>query len=109
MDKLQDIWNRQYNFDDVAQKNAGRTRKNTVTERQVALMTELGELFNEMQNFKYWKHNKDIQIDKVKEEYADVLHFIISLGIDIFEDANDMYEWYVYKNNKNIQRQKNNY
>lgn len=108
-DKLQDIWNKQHNLDDIVLKKAKKTREETLSDRQVALLTEIGELANEMQNFKYWKHNKNIQLDKVKEEYADVLHFIISLGIDIFEDANDMYEWYVYKNNINLQRQKDNY
>lgn len=108
-DKLQEIWNRQYDFDCLAMGNAGVTRKETLANRQVALMTELGELFNEMQNFKYWKKNKDIKAENIKEEFADVLHFVMSLAIDIYEDTEDMIEWYRYKNNKNVKRQKDNY
>lgn len=109
MDRLQDMWNRQSALEEIVHKKANTTREKTLSDRQVALLTELGELANEMQNFKYWKHNKNVDLSKVKEEYADVLHFVLSLGIDIFEDANDLFEWYKFKNNKNLGRQERGY
>jgi dimeric dUTPase (all-alpha-NTP-PPase superfamily) len=48
-------------------------------EIRLALLVELGELANEVQSFKYWKDNKNINRDKILEEYADCLHFALSL------------------------------
>lgn len=109
-DRLKEIWERQQNFDNTAFQNAKTTREDTALHRKVALITEIGELFNEIPDFKYWKKNKNTEItDKAKEEFADVLHFVISLGIDIFKDEQEMFEWYCRKNNKNLERQRNGY
>lgn len=109
-DRLKEIWDRQQNFDNISHKNCGKTREQTQSDRRVALDTELGELYNELPNFKYWKKNKSTEItDKAREEFADCLHFLISLGIDIFRDEQEMFEWYCKKNNKNLERQRNGY
>ena len=109
-DRLKIIWDRQKRFDNIAFQNAATTREDTTLHRKVALITEIGELFNEIPDFKYWKKNKNTEItDKTKEEFADVLHFLISLGIDIFKDEQEMFEWYCKKNDKNLERQKNGY
>ncbi len=47
----------------------------------IALYTEVGEFANEVQSFKYWKKNKNIDEDKLLEEYADGLHFLMSFAI----------------------------
>lgn len=47
----------------------------------IALLVELGEFANEIQEFKYWKKHKNINKVKVLEEYADGLHFLTSLAI----------------------------
>lgn len=47
----------------------------------LALYVEIGELANEIQSFKYWKKNKRIDLNLIKEEYADGLHFLMSFGI----------------------------
>lgn len=109
-DRLKELWERQQNFDNTAFQNAKTTREDTALHRKVALITEIGELYNELPNFKYWKKNKNIEVtDKTKEEFADVLHFLISLGIDIFKDEQEMFEWYCRKNDKNLERQRNGY
>lgn len=109
-DRLQEIWNRQKHFDNTAFQNAKTTREDTALHRKAALITEIGELFNEIPDFKYWKKNKNTEItDKAKEEFADVLHFVVSLGIDIFRDEQEMFEWYCKKNDKNLLRQKTGY
>lgn len=109
-DRLQEIWERQQNFDNTAFQNAKTTREDTTLHRKVALITEIGELYNELPDFKYWKKNKTTEIaDTAKEEFADVLHFVISLGIDIFRDEQEMFEWYCKKNDKNLERQRNGY
>ncbi|CAL7908788.1 dUTPase [Fusobacterium necrophorum] len=109
-DRLKEIWERQQNFDNIAFQNAATTREDTTLHRKVALITEIGELFNEIPDFKYWKKNKNTEItDKTKEEFADVLHFVFSIGIDVFENEQEMFEWYCKKNDKNLLRQKTGY
>ena len=49
-------------------------------EKHLALKTELFELINEVESFKWWKKNKGKS--HILEEGCDVLHFIFSLAID---------------------------
>ncbi|KYM65936.1 hypothetical protein A2U16_09900, partial [Fusobacterium necrophorum subsp. funduliforme] len=61
-------------------------------------------------DFKCWKKHKNTEVtDTLKEEFIDVLHFLISLGIDVFQDEQEMFEWYCKKNDKNLERQRNGY
>ncbi|BAP39647.1 dUTP diphosphatase [Metamycoplasma canadense] len=46
----------------------------------IALLVELGEFANEIKAFKYWKKNKEIDRQKVLEEFADGIHFITSIS-----------------------------
>ncbi|WP_261788118.1 dUTPase [Fusobacterium necrophorum] len=109
-DRLKEIWERQKKFDDIVFKNAKVTREGTTLHRKIALVAEVGEMFNENPDFKCWKKHKNTEVtDALKEEFVDVLHFLISLGIDIFKDEQEMFEWYCRKNNKNLERQKNGY
>lgn len=47
---------------------------------KMACLVEIGELANELAFFKYWKKSKTVNIEKVKEEFADVMHFIFALN-----------------------------
>lgn len=53
---------------------------NLSIEKFLALKTELFELANEIESFKYWKKNKN-KTNQL-EEACDVLHFILSIAID---------------------------
>lgn len=109
-DRLKEIWERQKYFDDIVLKKRQKTKLEVANEVKVALITEIGELYNENPTFKFWKEHKDLTItDKTKEEFADCLHFLISLGQDIFKDEQEMFEWYCKKNDKNLLRQKTGY
>ncbi|UUM19458.1 dUTP diphosphatase [Mycoplasma sp. 1018B] len=46
----------------------------------LATLIEIAEFVNEVQSFKYWKKHKYVDKDKILEEFADVLHFLGSLG-----------------------------
>ena len=46
---------------------------------RVACWVELGELANEIEFFKYWKGNKRNDREKQLNEFADVMHFLLSL------------------------------
>lgn len=60
--------------------------KNTFKNRILSLIVEICELSNETMCFKYWKQNKNISFDKIKEEYADCMHFFISISNDLKVD-----------------------
>jgi dimeric dUTPase (all-alpha-NTP-PPase superfamily) len=51
--------------------------------RILALLVELGELANETRAFKFWSLKAPSPIEKILDEYADGMHFFLSLGIDI--------------------------
>lgn len=83
-------------------------QKNNVTAEQVfkrkivAFIEELYELGNELQFFKYWKENINIDRERAKEEYIDVIHFTLSIALDLgvnehkyiatkYRDLNDVF------------------
>ncbi|WNE40832.1 MAG: hypothetical protein mread185_000289 [Mycoplasmataceae bacterium] len=45
---------------------------------KIALLTEIGELANEIKTFKHWKKDKTIDLTKAREELIDCLHFYLS-------------------------------
>lgn len=55
----------------------------TRSKRIMALIVEIGELANTTRCFKYWSNKGPENKDVVLDEYADGLHFFLSLGIDI--------------------------
>lgn len=69
----------QKELDDIWMKRANLTEyplEMTIT----AYRVELGELLQEWKQFKYWKMNKgEINRDKMLEEWADCMHFALSL------------------------------
>jgi dimeric dUTPase (all-alpha-NTP-PPase superfamily) len=54
----------------------------TREKRLLALYVELGELANETRVFKFWSLKPRSSDEVILDEYADGLHFLLSLGID---------------------------
>ncbi|WP_027120461.1 dUTP diphosphatase [Mycoplasmopsis lipofaciens] len=52
------------------------TNKEWETMWTLALLVETAEFANEVQSFKYWKAHKNINKEKILEEFADILHFL---------------------------------
>ena len=59
------------------------TYESTFERRVLALLTELGEFANETRCFKYWSLKGPSPKEKILDEYADGLHFLLSLGIPL--------------------------
>lgn len=59
------------------------SRTKTREDRILALLVEAGELANETRCFKYWSVQKPSEDAVIFEEFSDVVHFSLSLGIDI--------------------------
>jgi dimeric dUTPase (all-alpha-NTP-PPase superfamily) len=52
--------------------------------KDIALFVEAGEMINELGHiWKYWKKNHNTNWDNIKEELADVLHFILEKGVEL--------------------------
>ena len=49
----------------------------------LAFIVELGELANETRCFKYWSQKKPSSKKIIAEEYADGLHFLLSIGLSL--------------------------
>lgn len=52
----------------------------TVDKIKFAFKVELSELANEVGFFKYWKQSHEMDREKVLEEWADCLHFLLSVS-----------------------------
>ncbi len=66
---------------DAALKEAHNINQDYSNQMIIALYTEVGEFANEVQSFKYWKKSKQIDQEKLLEEFADGLHFLMSFAI----------------------------
>ena len=83
MINLKELYSLQADLDkDIADKH-GVTYETTHKKRLLALIIEIGELANETRCFKYWSNKGSSPKEVVIEEYADGLHFLLSLGIPL--------------------------
>lgn len=78
---LRKLFAKQEELDLLIAEKRGVSYASTMEERILALFTELGELANATRCFKYWSGKGPDSEDKIKEEYADGLHFLLSLGV----------------------------
>ena len=62
------------------------TYETTRVRRTLALFVEIGEFANTTRCFKYWSNKPMDDKAVVLDEYADGLHFFLSLGIDVKSD-----------------------
>lgn len=76
------LYDKQKALDEHIFLTKNHTRENTLGARILAATIELAEIANEVRSFKFWS-NKGLDFDKAKEEYVDVLHFLLSIGIDL--------------------------
>ena len=108
MDKLDIIFERQALLDSAVQDNTGRMATmeadEKIQKKVMAMQVELAELLDEV-NYKWWKNKKPVDIKKVHEELADILHFFISACITAGLSAQSLFEVYNSKNKENHNRQ----
>lgn len=80
---LKELYKLQSGLDKEIAKQHKVTYKSTHEKRLLALVVELGELANETRCFKYWSLKGPSPKDVVMDEFADGLHFLLSLGIPL--------------------------
>ena len=80
---LTELFKAQAELDKTIAVNHNVTYETTRTKRTLSLLVELGEFANSTRCFKYWSNKGSESLDRVLDEYADALHFFLSLGIDV--------------------------
>lgn len=55
----------------------------TRDKRLLALLVEVGEMINETKTFKFWSKKPSAEKPIILDEYADGLHFLLSLSIEV--------------------------
>lgn len=76
---------------------------------------ELQEMLRELEGFKAWKiydwtdEEREEHLANAKEEWIDVLHFLLNIAIALGMSSDEIFELYVKKNLVNHQRQDNGY
>ena len=79
---LTDLYIKQKELDQEIAINHHITYESTRNKRTLALLVELGEFANATRTFKYWSNKPSESKERILDEFADGLHFILSLGID---------------------------
>ena len=80
---LTELFKKQAELDATIAKNHNISYATTRSRRIMALIVEIGELANATRCFKYWSNKGAEPKEIVLDEYADGLHFFLSLGVDI--------------------------
>ena len=80
---LSELFEAQKQLDARIAENHNVTYESTRSRRTLSLLVELGELANSTRCFKYWSNKGSEPLERVLDEYADALHFFLSLGIDV--------------------------
>lgn len=86
---LKELLKKQEELDGIILERAG-IKKYPYESMKLGLLVELGELANEVQSFKHWKQNKEINREKVLEEFSDCLHFALSLENQLNQIPDEM-------------------
>ncbi len=80
---LEKLFSAQAELDATIAKNHNISYQTTRHRRIMACYVEIGELANVTRCFKYWSNKGKEKDEIVLDEFADGLHFFLSLGVDI--------------------------
>lgn len=73
----------QRKLDQHIQTQHGVSYASTREKRLLALLVEVGEMINETKTFKFWSKKPSAEKPIILDEYADGLHFLLSLAIEV--------------------------
>lgn len=106
MDRLEEMLQIQKALNERIKESRGLTGISSETWMQkytLGMLSEMAELLDEV-NFKWWKNEKPVDPDALKEELVDILHFFLSMCIAAGMDTEEIYQIYLRKNKENIAR-----
>ena len=96
---LEELYSLQKDLDIEIAKNHNINYEVTHSKRLLALIVEIGELANETRCFKFWSNKGPSPKEKIMDEYADGMHFLLSLGIPL---GAKKYEYELIKSNEEL-------
>ena len=102
MINLKELYSLQASLDAEIAENHGVSYETTFEKRLLALIVEIGELANETRCFKYWSNKGPSPKEVVMDEFADGIHFLLSLGIPL---GANKYEYQIRKSELSLTRQ----
>ncbi|MBW9219382.1 alpha/beta hydrolase [Anoxybacillus ayderensis] len=92
----------------IAERNIDKTLDDWVIAITIAMESEIDEIRREV-NWKWWKQEKEVDIDRLQEEVIDLWHFLLSLSRMVDLTPETIFEKYMAKNKINHQRQEQGY
>ena len=96
---LDKMYEKQLELDQEIASNHNISYEATKDKRLLALLVELGEFANATRTFKFWSFKPSESKERVLDEFADGLHFLLSLGlaynfrldsIEVEKDSDDL-------------------
>ena len=78
---LKEMYEKQLELDNEIANNHHISYEETKDKRLLALLVELGEFANATRCFKFWSFKPSEEKSRVLDEFADGLHFLLSLGL----------------------------
>jgi dimeric dUTPase (all-alpha-NTP-PPase superfamily) len=99
---LKELYSLQASLDAEIANNHHITYETTFERRLLALIVEIGELANETRCFKYWSNKGSSPKEVVMDEFADGIHFLLSLGIPLHANK---YLYEIKKSDLDLTRQ----
>jgi dimeric dUTPase (all-alpha-NTP-PPase superfamily) len=81
--QLTELYTAQAQLDAHIQEQHKVTYTSTRDKRILALLVEVGEMINETKVFKFWSKKPANDKAIILDEYADGLHFFLSLGLEV--------------------------
>lgn len=110
VEKLEKMFNMQQALDEriIAERNIDKTLDEWVVAITIAMESEIDEIRREV-NWKWWKQEKEIDLERLQEEVIDLWHFLLSLSRMVGLTPEMIFEKYMTKNKINHQRQEQGY
>ncbi|MCQ5364739.1 dUTPase [Anoxybacillus salavatliensis] len=110
IEKLETMFQMQKELDEriIAERNIDKTLDDWVIAITIAMESEIDEIRREV-NWKWWKQEKEVDIDRLQEEVIDLWHFLLSLSRMVGLTPETIFEKYMAKNKINHQRQEQGY
>ena len=78
---LTEMYEKQLELDNEIASNHDISYEETKDKRLLALIVELGEFANATRTFKFWSFKPSESKSRVLDEFADGLHFLLSIGL----------------------------
>lgn len=108
-DMLKSIFDAQFELDkfisDQHPDKLPQSISEWVIKLTVAMESEIDEVRGEV-NWKHWKPEKEIDVEKLHEEVIDLWHFLVSLSQKVGLTPDKVHEVYMTKREENFKRQK---